>query len=151
MPQHLRRRRTVRWAILRHGDDQITKSIQVRLREPQLRRFKLVYRFLQDIHNTAVSRRWCCDVFSYASPKTGFESGTFRPLLTVYSRSRGMILPFLWQMSKGVNPIVDEFIFIVQSIPVKSPCSDYFEYLSETSIELQTRENTQGLIPYSPN
>ena len=51
-----------------------------------------------------------------------------------------MILPLLWQMSKDVNPIVDEFIFIVQSIPVKSPCNDCFEYLSKTSIELQKFE-----------
>ena len=55
-----------------------------------------------------------------------------------------MILPFLWQMSKGVNPIVDEFIFIVQFIPVKSPCSDYFEYLSETSIKLQNFETCRA-------
>ena len=48
-----------------------------------------------------------------------------------------MNLQFLWQMSKGVNPIVDEFIFIVQSIPVQSPRSDCFEYLSEKSIEHQ--------------
>ena len=51
-----------------------------------------------------------------------------------------MVLPFLWQMSKGVNPIVDELVLIVQSIPVKSPCSDCFEYLSETSTELQSFE-----------
>ena len=55
-----------------------------------------------------------------------------------------MILPFLWQMSKGVNPIVDEFIFIVQSIPVKSPCCDCFEYLSETSIEFQDFETRRA-------
>ena len=52
-----------------------------------------------------------------------------------------MALPFLWQMSKSVNPIVDEFIFIVPFSTVGSPVRDYFEYLSEKSIRLQNLES----------
>lgn len=66
-----------------------------------------------------------------------------RPLLTVISISRSMILPFLWQVSKGVNPLVDKFIFMLQQwTPVKSPSSDCFEYLSEASIEPQRLKYT---------
>ena len=61
------------------------------------------------------------------TPKTGFEPSIFRPLLTIHSLLRGMILPLPRQMSKDVNPIVDKFIFIVQHEPVKRLCSDYFE------------------------
>lgn len=70
MLQHVRRRRTVRWAILHHGDDQIPKNIQARLREPHISRPKRIYSPLQCIPNTPILRRSCCECFSYASPKT---------------------------------------------------------------------------------
>ena len=44
-------------------------------------------------------------------------------------------------MSKSVNPIVDEFIFIVEFSTIGGPFSDYFEYLSDQSIGLQNLES----------
>lgn len=37
-----------------------------------------------------------------------------------------MALPFLWQMSKSVNPIVDEFIFIVRIQYSRGSCQRLF-------------------------
>ena len=71
-------------------------------------------------------------------------------LLTVNPICRGMALPFLWQMSKSVNPIVDEFIFIVIFSTVGSPARDYFEYLSEKSIGLPKTWSLQGLHTVQP-
>ena len=79
--------------------------------------------------------------FSYASLKTNFDSIIARPLLTINPICGGMALPFLWQMSKSVNPIVDEFIFIVKFSTVGGFFSDDFEYLSEKSIGLQNLES----------
>ena len=60
MLQHFRRRGTVWWAILRHGDDQISKTAQARLREPQISRSKAIIGSLQDISDTAYPIWWCC-------------------------------------------------------------------------------------------
>ena len=44
-------------------------------------------------------------------------------------------------MSESVNPIVDEFIFIVQFSTVGRSVRDYFEYLSDKSIGLQNLDS----------
>lgn len=48
------------------------------------------------------------------------------------------MLPLLWQLAKSDNPILDKLIFMLRSITIKSPFGDRFEYLSETSVELQS-------------
>ena len=90
MLQHLRRRRTAGWGILRHEDDQITKSVQVRLREPQLPRLKPVYGVLQHIHDTDVSRLWCCDIVSYANPPRRDLNPVYFGLYLLFTLSRGV-------------------------------------------------------------
>ena len=69
MLQHVRRRRTVRRAVLHHGDDQIPKGIQARLREPHISRPKRIYSPLQYIPNTPILRRSRCNVSATQAPK----------------------------------------------------------------------------------
>ena len=106
---------------------------------------------LEHVRDSDVSRWWCCDYFSYASFKMEFNSFMARLLLTVESVCRGVIFPFFGQMSESVDPVVDEFVFVVQFRTVRRLLSDYFEYLSETSIGLPKVGFRKRLIPYSPS
>lgn len=84
MLQHVRCRRTVRWAILRHRDDQITKGIYVRLREPQLPRSELIDRFLQRII-TPNSPADDAMIFQLRKPQDSFEQ-QIENIVDLYSR-----------------------------------------------------------------
>lgn len=64
-------------------------------------------------------------------PQDDVDNSITRPLLTVISPRRSMIFPFLWQISKGLSQIVDNFIFVLAKISVESLSSDCFEYLSQ--------------------
>lgn len=66
MLQHVRCRRTVWWAILRHWCKQITKRIQTRLGIPILSRLCTVDGTMQMIENATFPRGSCCQTLASA-------------------------------------------------------------------------------------